>query len=173
MRMRVWRKGNSPTLLLLFSRQVVNWESHYGEQYGGSLKTKNSTTKWPISPTTGHTSWENCNSKWHIHSNVHCSTLYNQVFFKVEALVWWVGKASTLSPLVPSMPPQGPQGPQMGGVSIEGGVGWGGKQRVRSHLAQRGQRSWWYQCLHWIHKTGCKFAERKEDTISSRYLATR
>ena len=33
------RKGNPPTLL-----GNVNWYSHYGEKYGGSLKTKNWAT---------------------------------------------------------------------------------------------------------------------------------
>ena len=33
------RKGNPPTLL-----GNVNWYSHYGEKYGGSLKTKNRAT---------------------------------------------------------------------------------------------------------------------------------
>ena len=28
----------------------VNWCSHYGEQYGGSLKTKNRTTTMDVSP---------------------------------------------------------------------------------------------------------------------------
>ena len=32
----------------------VIWYSHYGEQYGCSLKTKNRTTIWPSNPTTGH-----------------------------------------------------------------------------------------------------------------------
>ena len=32
----------------------VNWYSHYGEQYGGSLKTKNRTTIQPSNPTPGH-----------------------------------------------------------------------------------------------------------------------
>ena len=56
----------------------VNWYSHYGEQYGGSLKTpKNRTTIWPSNPTTGHIPWENHNSKRDMYHNVHCSTIYN------------------------------------------------------------------------------------------------
>ena len=43
----------------------VNWYSHCGEQYGGSLKTKNRTTIWPSNATTGHIPWENYNSKQH------------------------------------------------------------------------------------------------------------
>ena len=36
----------------------VNWYSHYGEQYGGSLKTKNRATMWSSNPTPGHVSGE-------------------------------------------------------------------------------------------------------------------
>jgi len=32
----------------------VNWYSHYGEQYGSSLKTKNKITIWPSNSTPGH-----------------------------------------------------------------------------------------------------------------------
>ena len=32
----------------------VNWYSHYGEQYGGSLKKENRTSMWPSSPIPGH-----------------------------------------------------------------------------------------------------------------------
>ena len=55
----------------------VNWYSHYGEQYGGSLKTKNRITIWPSNHTTGHIPKENHNSQWHMKPNVHCSTIYN------------------------------------------------------------------------------------------------
>ena len=56
----------------------VNWYGHYGEQYGDSLKkTNNRTTRGPKNPTTGHIPWENCNSKRHMHSDVHCSAIYN------------------------------------------------------------------------------------------------
>ena len=37
----------------------VNWCSHYGEQYGGSLKTKNKITISPSNPTPGHILREN------------------------------------------------------------------------------------------------------------------
>ena len=37
----------------------VNWYNHYGEQYGGSLKTKNRATIWSHNPTLGHISREN------------------------------------------------------------------------------------------------------------------
>ena len=32
----------------------VNWCSHYGEKYWGSLKTKNIVTMWSCNPTPGH-----------------------------------------------------------------------------------------------------------------------
>ena len=32
----------------------VNWYNHYGEQYGGSLKTKNRTARYPSNPIPGH-----------------------------------------------------------------------------------------------------------------------
>ena len=31
----------------------------------------------PLIPTTGHMPWENHNSKRHMYSNVHCSSIYN------------------------------------------------------------------------------------------------
>ena len=48
----------------------VNYYSHYGEQYGDSLK-KNSN------PTPGHISRENHSSRRYMHPSVHCSTIYN------------------------------------------------------------------------------------------------
>jgi len=32
----------------------INWYSHYGRWYGGSLKTSNKTTIWPSNPTPRH-----------------------------------------------------------------------------------------------------------------------
>ena len=55
----------------------VNWHSHYGEQYRGSLKTKYRITIFSYDPTTEHISTENSNLKRYIHLNVHCSTVYN------------------------------------------------------------------------------------------------
>ena len=55
----------------------VNWYSHYGEQNGGSWKTKNKITIWPSNHTTGHIPKENHNSKRHMKPNVHCSAIYN------------------------------------------------------------------------------------------------
>ena len=57
----------------------VSWYSHYGKQYGGSLKTKNRVATWSNNPTPGHISGkeENSNSKRYIHPNVHSSTICN------------------------------------------------------------------------------------------------
>ena len=52
----------------------VNWCSHCGEQYGGSLKTKNRTTIW--FSILDAISRENHILKIHA-PNVHCSTVYN------------------------------------------------------------------------------------------------
>ena len=51
----------------------INWYSHYGEQYGGSLKTKIRATLSSFK----HESGENCNLKRYMHLNVYCSTVYN------------------------------------------------------------------------------------------------
>ena len=55
----------------------VNWYSHYGEQYRGSLKTKKRTNIWPSNSVTGHIPWEDQNLKRYMHLSVHCSTIYN------------------------------------------------------------------------------------------------
>ena len=57
----------------------VNWYSHHGEQYGGSLKkTKNRATIWSTNSILGYVSGENYNSKRYMHPNVHRSTIYNR-----------------------------------------------------------------------------------------------
>ena len=65
------RKGNPPTY------GYVNWHNYYGEQYGGSSKTKNRTIVGLSNPTPGHIPGENHHSKRHIHPNVLCNTIYN------------------------------------------------------------------------------------------------
>ena len=55
----------------------VNWHSQYGEQYGGSLNTKNRSTMWSSNPTPGHVSGENYPQKIYMHPNVYCTTIYN------------------------------------------------------------------------------------------------
>ena len=41
----------------------VNWYNHYGEQFGGSLKTKNRTTIYSSNPNPSYITKENDNSK--------------------------------------------------------------------------------------------------------------
>ena len=56
----------------------VNWYSHYGEQYGGSLKKLKIELPYdPVIPPLGQIPWENHSSKRHMHPDVHCSTTYN------------------------------------------------------------------------------------------------
>ena len=40
-------------------------------------KNKNRITIWPSNPTAGHIPREHYSSKRHMHSNVHCNTIYN------------------------------------------------------------------------------------------------
>ena len=42
----------------------VNWFSHYGEQYGRSLKTKSRAIIWSSNPTSGHISGKDENSRY-------------------------------------------------------------------------------------------------------------
>ena len=53
----------------------VNCHSHYGEQYGGSLKNLQLKIRSSNS-TLGHTPGENHYPKEHMYPNVHCSTVY-------------------------------------------------------------------------------------------------
>ena len=62
----------------------VNRCSHFGEQYGGSLKKKKTTkNRTTISSSSNSTSGnkikesENTNSKRYMHPNVHSSIIYN------------------------------------------------------------------------------------------------
>ena len=66
--------------LLKFSYTVsgnVSLYRHYGEQYEGSLKTKNRATMWLYNPTTAHISREKHDLKGYVHPSVHCSTIYS------------------------------------------------------------------------------------------------
>ena len=55
----------------------INWYSHYGEQYGGSLKKLKMVLPYdPAIPLLGMYPEKN-NMKGYMHSNVHCSTVYN------------------------------------------------------------------------------------------------
>ena len=57
----------------------VNWRSHYGEEYGGSLKTKNraTVTRGPSNPIPGHISGKKHDPKGYMYPDIHCSTVYN------------------------------------------------------------------------------------------------
>ena len=41
---------------------------------------------WPSNPATGHTPWENHNSKGHKYSSVYCSTIYNSQEMKATLM---------------------------------------------------------------------------------------
>ena len=69
----MWRKGNPPYTL----GGNANWRSHYGEPYGGSLKTKTRATMWSSTPTPGHASRQNHNLKAYMHYCAHSSSIYN------------------------------------------------------------------------------------------------
>jgi len=56
---------------------TVNWYSHYREQYGVSLRTKNRATIGSSNPTPGHIPREKHGLKGYTHPNVHCSTVDN------------------------------------------------------------------------------------------------
>ena len=53
----------------------VNWYSHYGEQHGDSLKTKNRAVIWSSNPTSRYISGENHYSKTSMHPNIHSSSV--------------------------------------------------------------------------------------------------
>ena len=54
---KCWRLyGEKGTLQVVWRN--VDWYSHYGEQFGGSFKTKNKTSIWPCYLTSGHISGE-------------------------------------------------------------------------------------------------------------------
>ena len=55
----------------------TNWYSHYGAQYGDSIKNWEKNYQWANNPTTGHIPRGNHNWKGHMHPNVHCSTVYS------------------------------------------------------------------------------------------------
>ena len=73
----------------------VNWYSHYGRQYGNSLKSRNKTTIWPSNPTPRHIPWANQNWKRHMYSIVymnhnfftHSPTDGHLAYFHVLAVV--------------------------------------------------------------------------------------
>ena len=65
----------------------INWYSHYGEQYGGSIKNKLKIELPynPVNPTAGQISGEKHALKVYMHPNIHCSTIYNSQ--SIEAIL--------------------------------------------------------------------------------------
>ena len=77
---RVWRRGKLPYIV----GGSGNWYSHYGDQYGSSLKKKKKrTTGWSCNPTAEQISRENHSLKGYTHPSVYNSTVYNS--WDVEA----------------------------------------------------------------------------------------
>ena len=78
----------------------INWYSHYGEQYGGSIKNKLKIELPynPVNPTAGQISGEKHALKVYMHPNIHCSTIYNSQ--NMEATYWpidrMIGKENIL-----------------------------------------------------------------------------
>ena len=72
---RVWRKGNSLTLLVGMQFVVAAME----KSLEVPSKTKNRDAILSSNPTPGHVSGkdENSNSKRYMHPYVHSSTIYN------------------------------------------------------------------------------------------------
>ena len=72
----MWRKGNKP---LCTVGGNINWCSHYGKQYGGSLKkVKIELLYDPAIPLLGiYPKIENTNLKRYMHFHVHCNIIYN------------------------------------------------------------------------------------------------
>ena len=69
-------RGTCYHQFLSIFRGNVNWCSHHGEQYGGSVKTRIELPHDPAIPLLGIHS-EKMNLKRHMHPSVHCSTIYN------------------------------------------------------------------------------------------------
>ena len=79
---RMWREGNSPTLLVGMQAGAASMENSMEVPQ----KTKKEITKWPRNPTPGHTSRQNSNSKRYMHHHplaaVHSSAIYNTKTWK-------------------------------------------------------------------------------------------
>lgn len=73
MLVKVWRKGNTVTLLMGMQIGTVTVENGLEVPY----KSKHRTTISPGNPTPGHRSGENYNSKRYMHPSVHCSVIYS------------------------------------------------------------------------------------------------
>ena len=72
----------------------INWYNYYEEQYGSSLKTKNTCTIWPSNPTAGHIPGENHSAKWYVHSNVTAlfPTAKIRKQLKCPSIYEWINK---------------------------------------------------------------------------------
>ena len=75
---RVWRKKNTPTLLVGMQSSTATMENRVEIPY----KTGNRTALWLSNPTAGHTHRGNQNWKGHVYPNVHRSTVYNSRTWK-------------------------------------------------------------------------------------------
>ena len=75
MLVRMWRKGNSCTLLVRLWIERASMEN----SVEAPQKIKNRTTIWSSKSTSGNISKgnENTNSKRYLHPHVHSSTIYN------------------------------------------------------------------------------------------------
>ena len=65
----------------------VNWYSHYGEQYGGSIKNKLKIELPydPVTPLLGKYLQKKHALKLYMYPNIHCSTIYNSQ--NIEAIL--------------------------------------------------------------------------------------
>lgn len=71
---RVWRKENSPTLLLGMWIGEATADNNMEVTF---LKTENSATIWSNNPICRHISAESRNSKRNMYPNAESSTIYN------------------------------------------------------------------------------------------------
>ena len=69
---RMWRKGNSLTLLVGMEIDTATME----DSMEIPLKTRNKTIIWCNDPSTRLIAWEDHNWKRHMYPSVHCSTIY-------------------------------------------------------------------------------------------------
>ena len=70
---RLWRKGNSPMLLVGMCVGAATMEGNMEI----TQKTKNTVAIQSVNPTPGHISRQNSNSKSYMHHYVHSDTIHN------------------------------------------------------------------------------------------------
>ena len=74
---KCWR-GCGKRKTLLHPWWECNWCSHYGNEYGGSLKTKNRATLWSSNSLGIYLEkTKSLIQKRYMHPSIHCSTVYN------------------------------------------------------------------------------------------------